>query len=46
MSGYQLDGLGLGLHLCVKLAALIGGRIEFQSDYGRGGRFTLLIPRN
>ena len=45
VSGYQLDGLGLGLHLCVKLAALIGGRIEFQSEYGRGSRFTLLIPR-
>ena len=45
-SGYQLDGLGLGLHLCVKLAALIGGRIEFQSEYGRGSRFTLLIPRS
>ena len=44
-SGTQLDGLGLGLHLCVKLAALIGGRIEFQSEYGRGSRFTLLIPR-
>jgi len=45
-SGYQPDGLGLGLHLCVKLAALIGGRIEFQSEYGRGSRFTLLIPRS
>ena len=45
-SGYQLDGLGLGLHLCVKLAALIGGRIEFQSEYGRGSRFTLLIPKS
>jgi protein-histidine pros-kinase len=45
-SGTQLDGLGLGLHLCVKLAALIGGRIEFQSEYGRGSRFTLLIPKS
>jgi PAS domain S-box-containing protein len=45
-AGYQLDGLGLGLHLCVKLAALIGGRIEFQSEYGRGSRFTLLISKS
>jgi PAS domain S-box-containing protein len=46
ISGTQLDGLGLGLHLCVKLAALIGGRIEFQSDSGRGSRFTLVIPKS
>jgi PAS domain S-box-containing protein len=46
ISGYQLDGLGLGLHLCVKLAALIDGRIEFQSEFGRGSRFTLLIPKS
>jgi PAS domain S-box-containing protein len=46
ISGSQPDGLGLGLHLCVKLAALIGGRIEFQSDSGRGSRFTLVIPKS
>jgi protein-histidine pros-kinase len=45
-TGYQLDGLSLGLHLCVKLSALIGGRIEFQSQDGQGSRFTLLIPKS
>jgi hypothetical protein len=27
-----------------KLANLIGGRIEFESQFGLGSRFTLLIP--
>src|SRR5690242_14543789 len=45
-SGYQLDGLSLGLHLSVKLAALIGGRIEFKSERESSGRFTLLIPKS
>jgi signal transduction histidine kinase len=43
-SGSPMDGLGLSLHLCLMLAALIGGRIQFQSEFGRGSRFTLLIP--
>jgi len=36
---------GLGLRLCHKLADLIGGRIEFESEYGKGSRFTLLVPQ-
>jgi|SRR5579863_1435245 len=39
-----VEGTGLGLHLCEKLADLIGGRIEFESEFGRGSRFTLLLP--
>jgi protein-histidine pros-kinase len=39
------EGTGLGLHLCRKLADLIGGRIEVESEFGRGSRFTLLIPK-
>ena len=41
-----VEGTGLGLHLCQKLAVLIGGRIEFESEFGRGSRFTLLIPKS
>ncbi len=44
-SGSREEGTGLGLHLCRKLATLIGGRIEMESEYGRGSRFTLVIPR-
>jgi protein-histidine pros-kinase len=37
-------GTGLGLHLSQKLASLLGGQIEFESEFGRGSRFTLVIP--
>jgi signal transduction histidine kinase len=39
------EGTGLGLYLSGRLAELIHGRIEFESEYGKGSRFTLLIPR-
>ena len=41
----RAEGAGFGLHLCWKLAGLIGGRIELESEYGKGSRFTLLIPK-
>ena len=43
-SARRIEGTGLGLHLSRKLASLIGGRIEFASEYGSGSRFTLLLP--
>jgi PAS domain S-box-containing protein len=39
----RFEGTGLGLHLSQKLAALIGGHIEFESEHGQGSRFTLVI---
>jgi PAS domain S-box-containing protein len=38
------EGTGLGLHLSQKLASLIGGHITFESEYGRGSTFTLVLP--
>jgi protein-histidine pros-kinase len=38
------EGTGLGLHLSQRLAGLLGGAIEFVSEYGRGSTFTLVIP--
>jgi protein-histidine pros-kinase len=40
----RVEGTGLGLYLCARLAELMGGRIEFQSYPGRGSRFTLVLP--
>ena len=39
------EGTGLGLYLSGRLAELIHGRIEFESEHGKGSRFTLLIPK-
>jgi signal transduction histidine kinase len=38
---HPYGGTGLGLYICQTLAALIGGAITFDSDYGTGSSFTL-----
>jgi PAS domain S-box-containing protein len=40
------EGSGLGLHLSQKLAGVLGGRIVFQSESGKGSRFSLLLPES
>jgi signal transduction histidine kinase len=38
-------GTGLGLPLCRKLAGLLGGRVEVESQVGAGSTFRLILPR-
>jgi PAS domain S-box-containing protein len=40
-----LEGTGLGLHLSQKLAALLGGRIECQSEPSKGSQFSLIFSK-
>jgi len=37
------EGTGLGLHLSQKLAELLGGKISFRSESGKGSSFSLIL---
>ncbi len=43
-SQWRRPGTGLGLPLTRKLASLLGGRIELESELGRGSTFSVVIP--
>jgi PAS domain S-box-containing protein len=39
-----VEGTGLGLYLCLKLAELLGGTIDMRSEPGQGSCFALVLP--
>lgn len=38
------QGVGLGLAICKAIAEKLGGRIEVESQVGRGSRFAVVLP--
>ncbi|MGI8961736.1 MAG: ATP-binding protein [Bryobacteraceae bacterium] len=38
-------GTGLGLHLSMKLAEMIAGKITFESEFGKGSTFRFTLNR-
>ena len=41
----NIEGTGLGLHITDRLTRMMGGHIEFESEYGKGSTFTVFIPQ-
>lgn len=40
----RYQGSGLGLSICQKLTDLLGGKINIESELGKGTRFEVLLP--
>jgi len=40
----HIQGTGLGLPITQKLSQMMGGAIEFESEYGKGSIFTIYLP--
>ncbi len=39
------EGTGLGLYLCKQLATMLGGSLAAESEFGKGSRFAITLPR-
>jgi signal transduction histidine kinase len=42
----RVDGLGLGLTIVARLAEAHGGRVELESEAGRGSTFRVILPES
>ncbi len=41
---YEKSGVGIGLYLASRIASLHGGRIELDSEEGKGSEFRIIFP--
>ena len=41
----SIEGSGLGLHITYRLLEMMGGKIDVESEYGKGSTFTICIPQ-
>jgi len=41
----RIKGTGLGLTICQSLVRMMDGRIEVESEYGRGSTFRVTLPK-
>jgi signal transduction histidine kinase len=44
MDGRARDGIGLGLYIARQLLDMVGGRIDLESEVGRGSTFRVWVP--
>jgi CheY-like chemotaxis protein len=42
----KVEGTGLGLSICKQLCCMMDGDISVTSQYGKGSKFTAVIPQN